>query len=212
MVKRTVISVAICCLVAWSAQAESKELLVKELSRCDAIFFEALASRRGDLSSIAPIQKSGRAAVFSVPDRTHPSNSRIMFKNPVIHEGIKFVGFFDEVVDYLGGMVGYSWGYLVAASVKNAAGKLAPQIWDATRLKEDGPLFVRSEVWTHADPSSGWAKMQTEAGLLPMRGTVERVLLIEPYHGEESISRFGCSIQGNVTEPVLRELRPDLRP
>lgn len=192
------------------AQAGSVDLALKELSQCDATFFEVLGSRRSELAAVAPMRTLGNAAAFAVPDRKHPSNSRIMFAEPVTLEGLKVVGFFDEVVDIPNGMSGYSWGYLVANSVRATADKLGPQIWDAPRLRVDGPVYVRSEVWIHENPASGWAKVKTEAGV-PKRGTVERVLLIEPYDGETAFIRFGCSIQGNVTEPILRRLRPDLR-
>lgn len=122
----------------------------------------------------------------------------------------KIVGYFDEFVELPRGMTSYSWGYLVAVSVEGVAAAFRPLVWESQRLRKEGPLFVRSEVWTHANPTQGWAKIRTEDGL-PKAGTVERVLLIEPDDGETKFIRFGCSAQGNVTDPIVQELRPDLR-
>ena len=85
------------------------------------------------------------------------------------------------------------------------------QVWDAQRLRQDDPVLVRSEVWTHARPDQGWAPLVTEPGL-PKPGTVERVLLIEPYDGETAFIRFGCAIQGQVSPAILDQIRPDLGP
>jgi hypothetical protein len=55
----------------------------------------------------------------------------------------------------------------------------------------------------------GWVKEVTEPGL-PKPKTVERVLMVEPYNGETSFIRVGCSLQGAVTREMLDVLRPDL--
>ena len=153
----------------------------------------------------------GSVSTFAVPDRRHPTNSRVLFAKPIEVRGLKLVGFFDEVTDIPNGMTAYSWGYLVAESVPRTAIAIRPLLWDSSRLRSDGPVFVRSEVWSHETPAQGWAKVETEAGV-PKKRTVERVFLVEPYEGESAFIRAGCSIQGNITDPLLRELRPDLRP
>ncbi len=193
------------------AQPVSADLAVPALSRCGSEFFTALGTRKAALQELAPITERGSNAVFAVPDRSHPTKSRILFSKPASVQGLKFVGFFDEVVDIPNGMTSYSWGYLVAETVSATEAALKPLLWDVPRLRRDGPVFVRSEVWSHDNPVPNWVKTETESGV-PKRGTVERVFLIEPYDGETAFIRVGCSIQGNVTEPLLRDLRPDLRP
>jgi len=193
------------------AQPASTDLAVQELSRCDAAFFTALATRKAALERLAPMTGTGPTSVFAVPDRRHPTKSRVLFSKPIEVQGLKFVGFFDEIADIPSGMMSYSWGYLVADTVPMTAAAIKPLLWDSARLRADGPVFVRSEVWSHDNPAKGWANVETEAGV-PKRRTVERVFLIEPYNGESAFIRAGCSIQGNVTEPLLRDLRPDLRP
>lgn len=194
------------------AQPLPGDIAVAELSRCDATFFRALAAKRSALAQVAPLTTGETASSFAVADRKHPVRSRVMFRQPALMEGMSIVGYFDEYTDIPNGMSVYSWGYLVADStVAKTAAVFRPLIWEGERLRDDGPVFVRSEVWSHDQPALGWVKVKTQAGV-PRRGTVERVLLIEPYDGEPTLIRLGCSIQGNVTEPLLRDLRPDLRP
>ncbi len=192
------------------AQSANPELFVRELSRCDRTFFEKLGESKSDLESLAPLRFLGPSASFKVPAPEHRTNSRVMFARPVVVEGLNVIGYFDEVLDMPDGMSSYSWGYLIASTVPEAAAKLHGLVWDPMRLRKDGPVFVRSEIWTYDKPDAGWVRTTTESGV-PKRGTVERVLLIEPYDGERSFVRFGCSIQGNITDPILRSIRPDLR-
>lgn len=193
-----------------AAQVAEPNLFFKELSKCDRSFFERLDEHRSKLQNLAPMRSLGQAASFKVPSPEHRTNSRVMFANAQIIEGLKVIGYFDEVLDIPNGMSSYSWGYLIASNVDESAKKLHALIWDPMRLRKDGPVYVRSEVWSYENPDAGWARSTTDSGV-PKRGTVERVLLIEPYDGENSFIRFGCSIQGNITEPLLRSVRPDLR-
>lgn len=193
------------------AQTSASDLAIQELSRCDGTFFSALHARRAALEKAAAMSSVGSVSTFVVADRRHPARSRVLFSKPIELHGLRFVGFFDEVADIPDGMTSYSWGYLVAGSVATAATALQPLVWESSRLRSDGPVFVRSELWSHETPAQGWTRVETEAGV-PKRRTVERVFLVEPYDGENAFIRVGCSIQGNVTDPLLRELRPDLRP
>lgn len=205
-----VIAAAVTPLVA-SAQRAPIDLFVADLSRCDSSFFRALAANQASLEALSPLVGGVAAKGFAVPDRRHPTRSRVMFKRPVSIQGITVLGYFDEIAEIPNGMSSYSWGYLIANTVSETTAALKPLLWEANRLRADGPVFVRSEVYYYDKPKLGWSAVQTEAGV-PERRTVERVMLIEPYDGESAFIRFGCSIQGNVTEPILQELRVDLRP
>jgi hypothetical protein len=192
------------------AQSASTDASLRSLSSCDATFFKLLTESQATFSGYAPLTRSNSPTAFVVPNRQHPTESRVMFKQPMRIAGLEVIGYFDEIVNYREGMSAYSWGYLVANTVEASATALIPIIWDSERLRKDGPIYVRSEVWSHDKPAQGWVKVATEAGL-PKRGTVERVFMIEPYDGESKFIRVGCSLQGNVIDPIVRDLRPDLR-
>ena len=179
------------------------------LSRCDARFFTDLARQRAALAGLADIAVHQGAGYFKVPEQRHPTESRVIFRQPVVVAGLPVVGYFDEIMDLPDGAMSYAWGYLVAATVAQTGRAWSAQVWDAQRLRQDDPVLVRSEVWTLARPDQGWAPLVTEPGL-PKPGTVERVLLIEPYDGETAFIRFGCAIQGQASPAILDQIRPDL--
>ncbi|MSQ20464.1 MAG: hypothetical protein EXR39_13110 [Betaproteobacteria bacterium] len=83
-------------------------------------------------------------------------------------------------------------------------------IWEGKRLRKDNAVHVRSEIWDHKKAAKDWVSAIAVADRAPAAGTVERVLLIEPFDEDKSLTRFGCSLQGAVTPEILRTVRPDL--
>jgi hypothetical protein len=79
-------------------------------------------------------------------------------------------------------------------------------------LRKDGELFVRSEIMNTNDAAYGWVRNDTPVGgTIPSKGSVERVLLVEPAGGElQALVRVGCSLQGAVTPEVIKKERPDV--
>lgn len=232
-----VLTTAFASLAAFAASAQSPSTLedsVRDLSKCDASFFRLVGQSRAEMALLGPLVGNGSAMSFAVPDRRHPTRSRVMFERPVVVRGLNIVGFFDEQAEFDLGMSAYSWGYLIENRVENresngdpatteksvqkivektiekTAEAWKPLVWEAERLRHGDEVYVRSEVHSHDRPAAGWARVATQSGL-PKPRTVERVLLIEPYDGETRFIRFGCSIQGHVVDPIVRELRPDLR-
>jgi hypothetical protein len=189
--------------------AQLAEELVRDLSSCDAKFFSTVARKKDAYSAHADIGLEKSSGYFKVQDQRHPTNNRVMFKTPMTVAGLNVVGFFDEVENIPDQGLAYSWGLLVAASVSNAASAFSGLTWEQQRLRKEDEIFVRSEIWDFKRPELKWAKVKSEPGV-PKPGTVERVLMIEPYDGETAFIRYGCSLQGSVTTEMLRELRPDL--
>ena len=191
-----------------NAQMSLGERLVSSLSYCDARFFDEVSASRGELDRHAQVIARGRAATFPVPDMTHDTESKSFFALPVEVRGLIVIGYFDEIKRIPGGVI-VSWGLLVPTSTTEAAQKLGGLFWEGERLRTEGKVFVRSEVWHHDEPMRGWVTEVTEPGL-PKPKTVERVLMVEPYSGETEFIRVGCSLQGAVTREMLDTLRPDL--
>jgi hypothetical protein len=75
----------------------------------------------------------GSVSTFAVPDRRHPTKSRVLFARPIEFQGHKFVGLFDEVSDIPDGMTYDSWGYLVADSVLGTANAIKLLVWESSR-------------------------------------------------------------------------------
>lgn len=199
------------CLAALSlpaaAQPASNDALMRALSRCDATVFEALAKSVSTLGSAMDLTIKGNLAYIKVPDRSQTGQNRVGFRAPVRLGKLEAVGAYDEMVGKLGEGATYSWGVLVKGSVADVAKGLRPLVWDAPRLRADGDVFVRSEVFTLDNAAKGWAKVQNEP--TPEPGTVERMFMIEP-DTDPALARVGCTLRGSITEGTLRELRPDL--
>lgn len=193
------------------AQQAPEVVLVRDFSRCDATFFHTAAAQLYGLSKVTPMALEGEIAYPKVQNRRVPSQSVVKFNTPFVVGHTVFVGYFDDLVAVNARTSLFSWGFLVRASVRNLSDDMRPFIWEADRLRQDGEVAVRSEVWNLAEPEKRWAKVATASGE-PRPGTIERVLLLEPSGIDPRIVRFGCSVQGAVTTDILRELRPDIVP
>lgn len=183
-------------LLATSANAQMSlgERLVSSLSYCNARFFDEVSASRGELDRNAQVIARGRAATFPVPDMTRDTESKSFFALPVEVRGLIVIGYFDEITRIPGGVI-VSWGLLVPTSTTEAAQKLGGLFWEGERLRTEGKVFVRSEVWHHDEPMRGWVKETTESGL-PKPKTVEQVLIVEPYSGETELSAWGVRCKG----------------
>ncbi len=126
-------------------------------------------------------------------NRRVPAKSMVRFHEPLKVGDLELVGFFDDIVDVNAKTSLLSWGFLVRSSVRDAATKLRPYVWDSDRLRLDGSVYVRSEVWSEQHPELDWQKVATEAGE-PKPGTIERVFLIEPSGDVPGLVRLGCSL------------------
>lgn len=205
---RHCLPLVITALTSFPVWANTEELPAA-LSRCDAAFFLRLHDQREKLTENTPIRTMGQAGYISVPDQRNESANHVLFTKPLSTRGLTIVGYFDEIIEHPTMGAFYSWGFLIRGSLSAVIENLRPVIWEANRLRREEELFVRSEVWRTARPQDGWRRENTEPGP-PKPGTVERVLLVEPSSTDPTHIRFGCSLQGEVTRAMLRELRPDL--
>ncbi|RTL18250.1 MAG: hypothetical protein EKK52_15025 [Burkholderiales bacterium] len=198
-------------LAAAATTACAQASLMTSLSRCDAGFFQQLAAQRDALRPQAEVRPRAGAASFIVPSLTQEGQKRLMFGQPLRLHGLEIVGYLDELTPIPGG-VDVSWGFLVRGKLTDVATALRDVIWDGQRLRRDAqgdtPYFVRSEIWRHEKAAAGWVKEASVNGP-PKPGTVERVFMIETYEDDPSLVRAGCSLQGDITREMLRDLRPD---
>lgn len=192
-----------------AAGAPSEDDILAALSRCDATFFSTLKQQASRLSATAQYEITGEHARFSVPNRFGEETSTGPLQPTVKLGPFDAVAYFDELWTMPSGGRFVAWGFVLNANVDDVMKALRPTIWESQRVVQAGPAFVRSELWEHAKPDLGWQKVLTESGE-PRPGTVERVLLVEPYERAPGQTRFGCSIQGAITREMAQALRPDL--
>jgi hypothetical protein len=194
---------------AMGSTSVSGEILA-DLSRCDSRFFSTLVAHANELSSNPAFIIAGPIGRFQVADRYDLKQSVVRFVPPQILGSLESVGYFDEIWSISDHGMMISWGFLLRASVDQVFQATQARIWDRDRLEHPEAVYARSELWVQAQSTLGWQKVVTANDQPPRPGTVERVLLIEPYEADASLTRFGCSLQGDVTREMLREHRPDL--
>lgn len=193
-----------------ASSSPTSDDIFADLSQCDNKFFTTLGARADELSTNSYFRSIGPIGYFQVSDRGNQKLSVSRFSPSQKLGSFEVVGYFDEIfsIGNQGQMI--SWGFLLRAPIEQVVTVTKSLIWESERLKRDGQVYVRSELWAHKKSESGWQKITTVGGQAPQAGTVERVLLIEPFEDDPGLIRFGCSLQGSVTREMLRRLRPDL--
>lgn len=204
------LSAALTCPCVFAAAQPASDEVLGDLSRCDASFFESLRRHAGEFSSQPQFTKTPGWAYFKVADRANPQHSTLQFNAPLKLHGFEVVGYFDEYMGVSADEAFISWGFLLRAPLEDVVKGTESVVWDSARLQRDGPVFARIEWWDHAHKAEGWQKVSTPGGTDAQTGTVERVLLIEAYDKDPSLTRFGCSLQGTVTPELLQQARPDV--
>jgi hypothetical protein len=193
-----------------SATSSVNNAFFSDLSLCDSKFFTTLGAQPGDFSASTHFRTNGTIGYFQVSDRRDQKLSIVRFSPSHFVGTLEIVGYFDELFSLGNQASMISWGFLVRAPIEQVVAITKPHIWDNNRLERDGPAYVRSELWDSKRSDIGWQKVTTASGQVPKAGTVERVLMIEPYENDSGLTRFGCSLQGSVTREMLRRDRPDL--
>jgi hypothetical protein len=194
-----------------TAHASGPDPLLADLSRCDSTFFAALGRRTGEFRAHPHFRKRGRYGYFQVLDRTDMEASRQWFQTPLPLGSLQAIGYFDEAFDIGEAGQFIAWGFLLLATVEETVLQLKSHIWQAQRLRKIEPVYLRSELWHHAQEQPIWEIADTQIGPSPRPGTVERLLMVEPYEEDARLTRFGCSLQGAITQDMLKSERPDLR-
>ncbi len=189
---------------------KGSDRILADLSRCNGAFFTTLGKSDGEYSSNPHFRVSGSNGYFRVADRSDSELWIRELKPSLMFGGLEAVAYFDEIFDIEGGGVIVAWGFLFRAPINDVVTSTQSLLWEGQRLRKDGRFFVRTEVWTHGSEKRGWKKIATFRGQRPEPGTVERVLLIQPFEDDPSLTRFGCSLQGTVTREMLRSERPDI--
>jgi hypothetical protein len=210
--KNSVIAAALllASLTSFAADTPPLDVVLSDLSRCDATFFKTLKSKAVEFSAVPEFSINGTTAYFKVPNRFSEGESFKKFPTSFKVGSFEAAAYFDELWSMNSGGKFVAWGFVLRAPISEVIKGVRPLLWESNRVKLDGAVYVRSELWDHSHTELGWQKVSTEGGSEPKAGTVERVLLIEPYERDSSQTRFGCSLQGSVTKEMINEYRPDI--
>ncbi|WP_260957084.1 hypothetical protein [Pseudomonas citri] len=134
---------------------------------------------------------------------------RWVFDKPVVVDGISLTGFFAEDVDLMGSRV-INWGFYTQQSPDELFAHF--QKVTGADLEKTNGIYARAQIWSHKQSAWVSEKGDSTAGKL-VTDTAERILMVEPGPGDLAKTSKGmltCSVQGNVTEAMLKTTRPDL--
>ena len=196
---------------ATSAHAQTEKNLINELSACSPSFFKYIKDHQNQLSLYAPIQAKGEFAHFQVKNRTASDpdshDPQVLFTQTLDIDGLKIVGYIDEVVDLSMLKAGFyhSWGFLI----NNSADAVAKRLNNVSLSQPNTGLYIGNPQIIRATKSSiVWDKNNMAlSGTVPGINTAEKLLMIEK---TQQYTRLVCSIQGSVTPMLLKQERPDL--
>lgn len=134
---------------------------------------------------------------------------RWVFDEPVTVDGIALTGFFAEDLTLMGSRV-INWGFYTQQNPDELY-SLVQKVAGADLAKTNG-IYARAQLWSHKQ--SAWVPEtgDSTAGKL-VTDTAERILMVEPSPEDLAKTSKGmltCSVQGSVTEAMLKSSRPDL--
>lgn len=134
---------------------------------------------------------------------------RWMFAKPVIVDGMTLTGFFAEDLDLMGTRI-INWGFYAEQTPTELHAQLTKV--NGPKMEAAGGIYARAQIWSHTQSAWQLENASNNAGKLVV-DTAERVFLIEPAPEDLPKTNKGmlnCSIQGKVSEAMLKTSRPDL--
>lgn len=193
---------------AAGSQPASVSEALRLFTKCDASLFNALKENPNLFGQSAEVKSRGKAATIAVANPLSEKGREQTFREPVEVDGLRLIGWRDEVSydTELGGFL--FWGFKAAGDLKTVATKINAVLPAAGKLVDAGDAWARPEIRLIGDPLDSWRPNGASGGTATPRGSVERVLLLESEAaGQTSIY---CTLQGSITAPLLQALRPDL--
>ena len=178
--------------------------------RCDASFFRFLASNPKVLGDGVEVRTNGQIASPRVDDFLKEDGQLQTFARPLEVEGLKLVAWRNEVgfIEHAGTFL--YWGFDIAATPEKVAATVNGLLPADGQVSKEGRFGARVEHQNSGDDWDLWRKGGSPNGTITPKGVVERVLLVEPNDEQHDHAKLYCSLQGAVTNPLLRRARPDL--
>ena len=134
---------------------------------------------------------------------------RWMFAKPVVVDGMTLTGFFAEDIDLMGTRI-INWGFYSEQMPAELRAQLAKV--DGPKMEDAGGVYAHAQVWSHSKSAWQSESASSNSGKLVV-DTAELVFLIEPAPEDLPKNNKGmlnCSIQGNISQVMLKTSRPDL--
>lgn len=207
MLKNVIVPLFMFCSFAVSAD---KIPLIEELTSCNPDFFNHVYQHREELKNHTNVEIfNHNQAYIPVENRTDTNNNFIYFKTPIQYKNLKLIGYYDSAMDLKKMGKYYFWGFIIDNDMNEIRKSLDFLEW---KNMEDNLLYIANpRIRNITDDIQVWHKNTgTVVGVktIPAPNTTEKLLLLEK---GDNMQLLICSIQGVVTNNLLRQERPDIQ-
>lgn len=183
--------------------------LIESLALCSPEFFKDVYASKDELQAHTNIEVFNQnQAYIPVENRADTTKNYIYFKTPILYKNLKIIGYYDSAMnlDKMGKY--YFWGFIIDNDIDQIKDALNFLNW---KNMEDNLLYIANPMIRNInDDIQVWRK-NTGAVVgvktIPAPNTTEKLLLLEK---GDNMRLLICSIQGVVTQELLKQERPDI--
>lgn len=207
MIKSVITVILIFCSFVASAD---KLPLIDSLSLCNTNFFKAIYDNKDELLKVTNVNIiDSDQAFIPVENRTDTNKNYVYFKTPIHYKNLTIKGYYDSAMDL--GKIGkyYFWGFIIDNDINQIKETLNFINW---KNMEDDLLYIANPMIRNInDDVHVWKENTgTVVGVktIPAPDTTEKLLLIEK---GTNMNLLICSMQGIVTNELLKQERPDIK-
>ena len=192
-----------------STASADKLALIEALTSCNPDFFKHVYDYKDELKNHTNIETFNQnQAYIPVENRSDPTKNFIYFQSPIAYKNLKLIGYYDSAMDLKKMGKYYFWGFIIENDINQIRDSLDFLEW---KNMEDNLLYIANpKIRSISDDIQVWHKNTgSVVGVktIPAPNTTEKLLLIEK---GENMHLLICSIQGVVTNNLLKQERPDI--
>lgn len=184
--------------------------LIEALTSCNPDFFKYVYEYKNDLKSHTNVEIfNENQAYIPVENRSDTTKNFVYFRSPITYKNLKIIGYYDSAMDLKKMGKYYFWGFIIENNINQIRNSLDFLEW---KNMEDNLLYIANPMIRSVnDDIQVWHKNTgTVVGVktIPAPNTTEKLLLLEK---GDNMQLLICSIQGIVTNNLLRQERPDIQ-
>lgn len=184
--------------------------LIEALTSCNPDFFKYVYEYKNDLKSHTNVEIFNQnQAYIPVENRSDTTKNFVYFRSPITYKNLKIIGYYDSAMDLKKMGKYYFWGFIIENDINQIRNSLDFLEW---KNMEDNLLYIANPMIRSVnDDIQVWHKNTgTVVGVktIPAPNTTEKLLLLEK---GDNMQLLICSIQGIVTNNLLRQERPDIQ-
>lgn len=194
-------------LASYSSLANDNiQSVIDSFTNCDSSFFYQLKTNADDFADITDLVVKDDIAYIPVKDVTSDEGNTHYFKQPINYRGLKITGYQNIYIktELLGQY--FYWGFVIDGKVDDVKETLSTLPWQQYNFTS---YVANPLIYDRQQKNPAWQNNPYVVdGVIPRILTVEKSLYLEPIN--ETQIHLVCSIQGDLTRPLLYSIHPDM--